>query len=295
MKAYLFPGQGSQVKGMGADIFSRYPYFVDIANNVLGYSIEELCLYDTDSLLSQTQFTQSALYIVNALKYQNAIESCSVQPQYLAGHSLGEFNALLAAGVFDFETGLRLVKKRGELMSEACEGRMAAVVGLTEAEVQAVLDDEGFTAIDIANLNSPKQVVISGPNADIIACQAVFEAIVKLRMYKPLNVGGAFHSRLMEDAKKVFAEFLLRHILQEPKIPVISNLTARPYLNEELASTLSNQITNTVRWSESIQFLMRKGVDVFEKIGPGSVLTDLLRSIKRESDPGNIYCTHKTP
>ena len=163
MKTYMFPGQGSQARGMGGSLFDEFPELTDKADKILGYSIKELCLEDPRKELKNTQFTQPALYVVNALSYYKRIQETGETPDYVAGHSLGEFNALLAAECFDFETGLKLVKKRGELMSQATDGAMAAILNANREQVETLLKENGFKNVDIANYNAPLQIVISGP------------------------------------------------------------------------------------------------------------------------------------
>lgn len=161
MSIIIFPGQGSQIKGMGEELFDQYEELTNRADNILGYSIKDLCLYDHQKQLHLTRYTQPALYVVNALSYFKYLEA-GKKPDFLLGHSLGEYNALLAAGVFDFETGLRLVKKRGELMGQVVGGGMAAIIGLKKEEIQAGLDKNDLNDIDIANYNSEEQLIISG-------------------------------------------------------------------------------------------------------------------------------------
>ncbi|MEO0443728.1 MAG: ACP S-malonyltransferase, partial [Pseudomonadota bacterium] len=164
---WFFPGQGSQYKGMGGEeLFNAFPQLVNQADEILGYSIADLCLRDPEGKLGQTEFSQPALFVVNALMF-NKEKGSGVLPDYLAGHSLGEYNTLYAAGCFDFQTGLRLVKRRGELMGQAKNGGMAAVIGLPEEKVVGLLNDSGCRNLDIANVNSSKQVVVSGDIDDI--------------------------------------------------------------------------------------------------------------------------------
>ncbi|RDZ28518.1 ACP S-malonyltransferase [Lysobacter silvisoli] len=280
MKTYMFPGQGSQARGMGGDLFDAFPELTAKADEVLGYSIKELCLEDPRRELGKTQFTQPALYVVNALSYYKRIQDTGEIPDYLAGHSLGEFNALLAAECFDFETGLKLVKKRGELMSEADQGAMAAIVNASRDQIEALLREKGLANVDIANYNTPLQIVISGPTADIAACQDIFQ--FDRVMYVPLNTSGAFHSRLMLPAKRKFEAFLKKRKFSKPKIPVIANLTAQPYPDAAVVEYLSKQISSTVLWSDTIHHLMSLSDAMeFVEIGHGDVLAKMILKIKQ--------------
>lgn len=283
MIVHLFPGQGSQHVGMGAELFKRYPQLVEQADEVLGYSIKTLCLEDPRSELSQTQFTQPALFIVNALSYLARIDDGEAQPDFVAGHSLGEYDALFAAGVVDFEQGLRLVQRRGALMSQVRGGGMAAVVGLDEQGVLDVINEESLHHLDLANINSPKQVVVAGAATDIEAAREAFEK--RGARYVTLNVSGAFHSRHMQPSSVEFASFVDGMALNAPTIPVIANVTARPYQADAVAKTLVRQISSPVRWCESIQVLMGYGVTDFVEVGPGAVLSGLARQIKRSAKP----------
>ena len=163
MTTYVFPGQGSQARGMGKDLFSAFPNEINAANQILGYPIDKLCLEDSQDQLNKTNYTQPALYVVNALSFLKKMQETGTKPDYVAGHSLGEYNALFAAGVFDFETGLRLVQKRGELMSQANGGGMAATVGLKHDNIETLLQKGNLETVSIANYNSYTQIVISGP------------------------------------------------------------------------------------------------------------------------------------
>jgi malonyl CoA-acyl carrier protein transacylase len=282
MKTYVFPGQGSQARGMGGGLFDEFQDLTTIADKLLGYSIKELCLHDPNRELGKTQFTQPALYVVNALSYYKRIRDTGETPDFLAGHSLGEFNALLAAGCFDFETGLKLVKKRGELMSQATDGAMAAVVNVAREQVEALLRENGFGQVDVANINTPQQVVISGPAADIAACQEIFQT--DHAIYIPLNTSGAFHSRLMSPFQERFEIYLKRRRLSDPTIPVIANLTARPYPKGALVEYLSKQLYSTVLWSDSIQYLMSLSDAMeFVEIGHGDVLTKMTAKIRQHA------------
>ncbi|SAL32854.1 acyl transferase [Caballeronia udeis] len=288
MKAFIFPGQGSQSKGMGEQLFDRFKDLTGKADEVLGYSVKELCLEDPRDELNNTRFTQPALYVVNALSYFRKVEDTGETPDFLAGHSLGEFNALMAAGCFDFETGLKLVKKRGELMGEVSNGAMAAILNASKEEIDRILSENGLTSVSVANYNTPSQLVISGLVEEITRAEPLFQH--GTMRYYPLNTSGAFHSRFMEPAQETFAAFLASFEFATPKIPVISNFSARPYEGGQVIECLSKQITSTVRWCESIQYLLalaaERGNEIeFEELGNGDVLTRLVYTIKLQTPP----------
>lgn len=277
----IFPGQGSQAKGMGGDLFDRFPDMTAAASRVLGYSIKELCVDDPREELGLTQFTQPALFIVNALMYRARLDDGGAVPAFVAGHSLGEYNALLAAGCFDFETGVTLVKARGALMGRVSGGGMSAVIGLDPKTIQHVLheSDEG-RRVDVANFNSFDQTVIAGPKEDLAAVKPALDA-AGARMVVPLNVSAPFHSRYMRDAQREFEGFLQGFTFNAPSIPVISNVRARPYEGDMVRATLAEQIGNSVRWLDSMLYLMEQPEPAFEEVGPGQVLTKLLKQIQK--------------
>lgn len=277
-KISLFPGQGSQKKGMGAELFALFPDLVASADQELGYSIVELCVDDPHERLSQTQYTQPALYVVSCLAHLKDGQE-SPPPEFVAGHSVGEYGALFAAGAFDFITGLKLVKKRGELMSRAKDGGMAAVIGLTRERVTEVIKANGYRDLYVANLNTPQQIVVSGARSTVVAAQSVFEA-AGAPMYVVLNVSGAFHSPFMSQAMEVFSIYLDQFEFSPLKIPAISNVTAQPYEADEVRENLALQITHPVRWSESVQWLLQQPNPEFREIGPGRVLTGMLAKIR---------------
>ena len=284
MQAVVFPGQGSQRKGMGGTLFDEYPEMTASADQILGYSIKELCLTDPYERLGQTQYTQPALYVVNALSYMKHVADTGVTPGYLAGHSLGEYNALFAAGVFDFETGLKLVKKRGELMSQAQGGGMAAVVGLCEEDVLSVIHENNLNDISVANFNTPSQMVIAGPRDSVALTESLFTAKGAI-LFRMLNVSGAFHTLYMASAETAFGEYAEPLNFNSPKIPVLSNVYARPYDGLNMKSTLVKQITSPVRWTDCIRYMMGKGVSEFVEAGSGTILTGLINKIKIEASP----------
>jgi malonyl CoA-acyl carrier protein transacylase len=266
---------------MGGDLFDRYRDWTSQADDILGYSIRELCVDDPRNELGLTAFTQPSLYVVNALTYRARLDGGAAAPAFVAGHSLGEYDALLAAGVFDFGTGLRLVQRRGQLMGRVGGGGMSAVIGLDRKAIQQLLhESEEGRRIDVANFNSQDQTVLAGPKADLAALKPHIEA-AGARAVIPLNVSAPFHSRYMREAQAEFAAFLKAFTFQPPAIPVISNVSAKPYEPDLVRQTLSEQIGNSVRWLESVQYLLAQPDPQFEEVGPGSVLTRLVNSIKK--------------
>lgn len=282
MIAYVFPGQGSQYKGMGEELFDEFSYLIKEADEILGYSIKDLCMHDEGGRLSLTQYTQPALYIVNALTYLKKIKDSKVKATYVAGHSLGEYNALFAADVFDFGTGLKLVKKRGEIMSRMKKGTMAAIIGISKEEIDNILQENGFTSIDIANINTLTQTVIAGPEEDIQKAEHLFEDKGR---YVILNVSGPFHSRYMKEASEEFSEYLEKFEFNEQKIPVISNVTARPHIKNEIKNNLVQQIVKPVNWTDSIRYIMGKDIKEIIQVGPGRVAQGLVDNILLTATP----------
>ncbi|MBV9496093.1 MAG: ACP S-malonyltransferase [Acidobacteria bacterium] len=287
MIAFVFPGQGSQKKGMGQGLFDEVREYAAVEREVdaiVGYSMRKLCLEDPENRLKETQFTQPSLYVVNALHYYKAIAE-GASPAFLAGHSLGEYNALLAAGAFDFLTGLKLVKKRGELMSQAKGGGMGAVIGLSAAGIASAIRDNGLSGLDVANFNTPSQTVVSGPMEDIRRAGPIFEK-AGAQMFIPLQVSAPFHSRYMVEASRAFGEFLAPMSFSAPRIPVISNVTAEPYpagnASDAVKTSLTKQIVSSVQWTQSIRYLLSRGVTQFREIGPGNVLTRMVQQIEQQ-------------
>lgn len=277
----LFPGQGSQAKGMGAELFDRYPDWTAAADSVLGYSIRELCVDDPRNELALTQFTQPALFVVNAMTYRAKRDDGLAEPSYLAGHSLGEYNALLAAGCFDFSTGLTIVKERGRLMSLVGGGGMAAVVGLDPGKIREILGaSEAGRLVDVANFNTFDQTVIAGPKDALEAVKPSFEQ-AGVRLFIPLNVSAPFHSRYMREPQHQFGMFLKDFQFAGPSIEVIANVNGRPYQHDLVRQILSEQIGNSVQWLESMQYLLRQPDPEFVECGPGTVLTKMLAQIRK--------------
>jgi len=284
--ALLFAGQGAQTIGMGKDLCDAYSTAADLvkhADDVLGRSISQIMFEGPEEELTKTINAQPALY-VHGLACLAALcqELGEVVVQTAAGLSLGEFTAHAAAGTFDFETGLRLVAQRAEFMQEACdttEGAMAAMIG---ADENAVRDLAAQTDVDVANLNSPGQVVVSG-EASKVALAVSLAKEAGVRRATMLNVAGAYHSRLMRSAYLKLAEVLERTTLNTPKFPVICNIDAQPVTSpDRIRDTLREQVTGTVRWTETIEYLIdTMGCEQFIELGPGAVLAGLVNRTRK--------------
>lgn len=276
--AVLFPGQGAQFKGMGADVFGRYPGLTGFASDLLGYDLPGLCLDDPDGVLAQTRYTQPALFVVNALHLFEREHHEQPRADYYLGHSLGEYNALLAAGAFDFETGLRLVDKRAELMAAAHGGGMTAVMDTPEPRLREIFANEGVEGVDVAGFNTDQQLVIAAPDDVLHAAHtALKEHAVR---FAPLRVSAPFHSRYMAPARAEFEEFLREFTFAEPRAPVISNVTGRPHRPADLVAKLGEQLVEPVRWSDSIRNLLAADPELeCAEIG-GQALTRMVARIK---------------
>ena len=290
MKAVFFAGQGAQFRGMGKDLFHRYKDLTDTASDILGYSVEKLCTEDADGKLRLTQYTQPALYVVNALGYCKMRDDGMAAPDFVAGHSLGEYNALLAAGVFDFSSGLRLVQRRGELMGAARDGAMAAVIGIDEDSLAEILKRNHLDSIDLANYNTLSQIVIAGPTDAIRQAEKLITAANARCVV--LNVSAAFHSRYMQDARDAFAVFMQGFQFNPPGIAVIANVSARAYRGAEVADNLARQITSSVRWTDTVRYLMGAGCEQFVEVG-STVLTRLVEDI-RKTATALVFATEPT-
>ena len=285
MTAYVFPGQGSQYVGMGKDLFEAHPAsraLMEKADAILGVPLSGFCFSGPEEELRQTRNTQPAIFL-HSIALLSAMPG---RPAMVAGHSLGEYSALVAAGALDFEDALRLVRLRGELMQRAGEdhpGTMAAVVGLSPRVIEEVCREAAPAGIvQPANFNSPGQIVISGSVAGVRKGMEIAKAR-GARMVKELVVSGAFHSPLMESAQGGLKEALDRTAIRDARIPVYANVTAEPVLRaDEIRTLLVRQLTSPVRWEESVRNMARDGMTACTEIGPGKVLQGLIKRITPE-------------
>ena len=287
MKAFVFPGQGSQFSGMGKDLYTSVPAAKELfekANEILGFRITDIMFEGTDEELKQTFVTQPAVFLHSVIMAKALGEE--FKPDMVAGHSLGEFSALVAAGALDFEDGLRLVAKRAAAMQQACEAQpstMAAVLGLDDKVVEDICAEvEGVVVA--ANYNCPGQLVISGSiEAVDAACERLKAAGARRALRLP--VGGAFHSPLMEPAKVELQAAIEAAPFKVPVCPVYQNVDAKPYTDpEQIKANLIAQLTAPVRWTYIVQNMLADGADSFVELGPGAVLQGLIKKVSRDVD-----------
>jgi [acyl-carrier-protein] S-malonyltransferase len=290
--ALLFAGQGAQAVGMGKDLAEQFPAaktWFDRANTALGHDLAAVCFTGPDAELTKTENAQPGIFLVSWAALQLLRERA---PGFVfsatAGLSLGEFTALTAASVFSFEEGLKVVRERGRFMQEACEatqGAMAAIIGLEETATREVCAAAG---VELANLNCPGQIVISGETAKINkACEVAKAKGAKRAL--PLTVAGAYHSRLMAGAQPKLRSALAKLKLQPPAVPVISNVTAQPHgTTTEIQARLVEQVTSSVRWEESMRYLLAQGFTRFIELGPGTALSGFMKRIDKTAQMLNV-------
>ncbi len=283
MKAYIFPGQGSQFPGMGKDLYEmeHSKHLFERANEILGFRITDIMFNGTEEDLKQTRVTQPALFLHSVALAQSAGNAFA--PAMVAGHSLGEFSALVAAGAMSFEDGLKLVAARANAMQKACEiqpSAMAAILGLDNYTVEEVCDMVSEIVVP-ANYNCPGQIVISGSVEGVDkACAFLLERGAKRAL--KLNVGGAFHSPLMEAARAELEKAILITKVTEPVCPVYQNIDGKPHTDpEEIKSNLVDQLTGPVKWTQTIELMIHDGATSFTEVGPGNVLQGLVKKVNR--------------
>jgi [acyl-carrier-protein] S-malonyltransferase len=290
--ALLFAGQGAQVAGMGKDLAENSPAakaWFDSANAVLGYDLAAICFNGPEAELTKTEHAQPGIFLVSWVAFELLKERVpSLMFGATAGLSLGEFTALTAAGALGFEDGLKVVRQRGRLMQDACaatQGGMAAVIGLSEAVTREVCAETGVV---LANLNCPSQLVISGPTEKLGPACALAKAKGALRAL-PLPVAGAYHSPLMASAQPKLEAELARVTLRPPVVPVMANVTAQPHGGPDaIRARLVEQVTSSVRWEESMRYLIAQGFTRFIELGPGKALSGFLRRIDKTAQLLNV-------
>jgi len=289
--AYIFPGQGSQFPGMGKNLYDENEVarsLFEKANEILGFRITDIMFNGTAEDLKQTRVTQPAIFLHSVILFET---TAGLMPDMVAGHSLGEFSALVANKVLTFEDGLRLVAKRAEAMQRACEinpSTMAAVLGLDDARVEEICAQFTDEVVVPANYNCPGQLVISGSiNGINEACERMKAAGAKRALVLP--VGGAFHSPLMEPAKEELQEAIAQTTFSNPTCPVYQNVDAHPYIDPHMIKqNLINQLTAPVRWTQTVQKMVENGATHFTEVGPGKVLQGLVNKIAKEATTAGI-------
>ena len=289
--AYIFPGQGAQFPGMGKALYEQNTaakeYF-EKANDILGFRITDVMFYGTDAELKQTNVTQPAIFLHSVILF---LTTPDLLPGLVAGHSLGEFSALVANKVLSFEDGLRLVARRAAAMQRACEinpSTMAAVLGLDDAKVEEICSEITGEVVVAANYNCPGQLVISGSIEGVkVACERLKTAGAKRALILP--VGGAFHSPLMEPARAELQEAIDKTHFSNPTCPIFQNVDASPYIDPSMIKeNLINQLTSPVRWTQTVQKMVEHGCTHFTEVGPGNVLQGLVKKIAKEATTDGI-------
>ncbi len=290
--AFIFPGQGSQYSGMGIELFETYETATELFENFdekAGKSITKLCFHASDDELKQTINSQPAILAVSLALFEVFSEKTNITPDFVAGHSLGEYSALYAAGVIEFDELVKLVLKRAELMSNAPAGAMTAILGLDEAKIDELIQktlSEGI--ICAANYNTQIQTVISGETKAIEKANVLAKEMGAKRVV-PLAVSGAFHSPLMKPISQDFSTYIYDTNINDAEIPVVTNVDAKPTIDKaEISSKMIKQMYSSVYWKQSVEYMAEQGVNTFFEIGPGKVLTGMIKKIAPEAKVYNI-------
>ncbi len=291
--AFLFPGQGAQSVGMGKDLYENFAAaksVYDTADSTLGKSISTICFEGPEEDLKQTVNTQPSIVTTSIAALEALKSELNITPDFVAGHSLGEYCAMYTAGVMSLETTLKAIQKRADLMGATKGGSMAAVLNAPDEQLKAGLEEGSKVGyVDVANYNSPVQVVITG-DSDAVKATSDYLLANGVRRVVPLAVSGAFHSKYMENAGNEFASFVSELELNDAKMPVITNVDAAETLKaDDFKSKMPKQISSSVYWTQTIQKMVEEGVDTFVEIGPGKVLAGLNKKIAPEAIVYNVF------